>query len=70
MIRHRCKICLWWDREHPRMKDLPELPGIPVPGLCRKHRPGMVVVHRVHVGVQPVMDAEDLCGEFREDKEK
>jgi hypothetical protein len=30
--------------------------------------PGVVGVEKNHVGVQPVMDADEFCGEFKEDK--
>lgn len=67
MIGHRCKNCLWWDHDHTRVRQAPVVPGIPHPGLCRKHKPGAYALGNVHVGVQPIMDAEDFCGEFRED---
>jgi len=68
MIGHRCKKCLWFDVVHPRLKDVPEIPGITEPGFCRKHKPGAYRVAAYYIGVQPVMDAEEFCGEYKEDK--
>ena len=41
---------------------------IPNPGICRKHKPASMNLNGVYIGMQPVMDAEEFCGEFREDK--
>lgn len=38
-----------------------------VPGLCRKHKPGAIAIDKYYYGVQPIMDANEFCGEFRED---
>lgn len=68
MIGHRCKHCQWWDAEHARIAVCVPSDWMPNPGLCRKHKPAP---HRlegaVYVGIQPFMDADDLCGEFREE---
>jgi hypothetical protein len=37
----------------------------PAPGFCRKKRPNVVLFKAHHFGVQPVMDAEEFCGEFK-----
>jgi len=37
------------------------------PGLCRKHKPGAIAIDKYYYGVQPIMDANEFCGEFRED---
>jgi hypothetical protein len=37
-------------------------------GFCRKHKPGAILLNGYYSGTQPVMDAEEFCGEFREDK--
>jgi hypothetical protein len=68
MIGHRCKKCTWWDNQHISVKLVPIIPGKPDPGICRKHRPSYVQIKEHHYGVQEVMDAEEFCGEFREDK--
>jgi len=64
----RCRLCIWWDCEHERIKVAPQISGIGVAGLCRKHKPGSERVEAgYYLGVQPIMDAEDYCGEFREE---
>lgn len=66
MIGHRCKNCQWWDSEHPSVARIPTEMDKDQMGFCRKHRPGsMRIVHHFY-GVQPVMDADEFCGEFRE----
>ncbi len=69
MVPYRCKNCIWWDATHPRLETIPAFPGITRPGICRKHKPGGVNVGGFIFGVQTIMDAEDLCGEAREEKE-
>ncbi len=68
MISHRCKLCLWWDNEHIRLQHMDKIEWIPTPGICRKHKPASMNVKGIHIGTQPIMDADDFCGEFREDK--
>jgi hypothetical protein len=68
MIAFRCGKCTWWDSQHPRLATAPAFDGIAKPGLCRKHKPGAVSVDGFFFGVQVIMDAEDFCGEFREEK--
>jgi len=68
MINHRCKNCQWWDNEHPVVNTIPLELGKAVPGICRKHKPGALKIGNFYYGAQPIMDAEDFCGEFREDK--
>ena len=68
MNQRKCKRCLWWDALHERVKAAPPIPGIASPGLCRKHKPGSERVQQgYYLGVQPMMDADDYCGEFREE---
>ena len=68
MIGHRCNNCMWWDSIHQRLKLAPPIELIQTAGFCRKHKPGS---HRIngpwYVGVQPLTDADDFCGEFREE---
>jgi hypothetical protein len=40
------------------------------PGFCRKHKPGGLRLGHYVYGVQPVMDADEFCGEFRADEEQ
>jgi len=68
-MSNACAKCDWWDDTHARLKTAPEIAGIGHPGLCRKHKPGAYRTGNYYVGVQPIMDAEDRCGEFREQKE-
>ena len=67
MIAHRCNKCLWWDNEHISVWAIPETPEKPDPGFCRKKRPNPMLFKEHHFGVQPVMDAAEFCGEFKED---
>lgn len=69
MITHRCKNCIWWDNVHPMARLVSDIPGKSVIGFCRKHKPGVTMFERYYVGVQPIMDADEFCGEFREEKE-
>lgn len=68
MISHRCKNCIWWDNEHESVKLIPTIPGKSDMGFCRKHKPGAIQIKNTFYGVQPVMDAEEFCGEFRKDE--
>ncbi len=68
MLAHRCKNCLWWDNQHPVIETVPTELAKRNPGICRKHKPGPLKIGDFYYGVQPIMDAEDFCGEFREDK--
>ena len=65
MIKNRCKDCLWWDKEHVSVRLIPITEGKPIPGFCRKHKPGSVLFQQHHFGVQPVTDANEFCGEFK-----
>jgi hypothetical protein len=68
MITHRCKNCLWFDDQHTSVQFIPKIDWKPLPGFCRKKKPGAILIDKNHIGVQPVMDANEFCGEFREDK--
>ncbi len=67
MIGHRCKNCIWWDNQHPAARHIPPQLDKTTPGFCRKHKPGSLRIGEYFYGVQPVMDADDFCGEFREE---
>ena len=66
MISHRCKNCIWWDNQHPSVAHIPPELNKTSLGFCRKHRPGSLRIGSYFYGVQPVMDADEFCGEFRE----
>ena len=68
MITHRCKNCIWWDNQHPHAKTIPIKLNKTNPGFCRKKMPGALRIGEYYYGVQPIQDADDLCGEFREEK--
>lgn len=65
MIGHRCKNCIWWDDRHPLVGKIPMALEKSQPGFCRKHKPGAYRINEFYYGVQPIMDAEEFCGEFR-----
>ena len=68
MIDYKCKDCLWWDTEHVSVEYIVAIKWKPTPGFCRRRRAGVISVEKNHVGVHPVMDADEFCGEFKEDK--
>ena len=68
MIPYKCKFCLWWDNQHVSVKSIPVTIEKPTPGFCRKKRPNVIMFKDHHFGAQPIMDAEEFCGEFKEDK--
>jgi len=57
---------MWWDNRHPSVVLIPNREGKEMPGSCRKHKPGGMRIGEYYYGVQPVMDADEFCGEFRE----
>lgn len=67
MMNYRCKNCQWWDSKHQSVGLIQAYQGKSVMGICRKHKPGAIRVGDVFYGVQPVMDADEFCGEFRGD---
>jgi len=68
LINHRCKICIWWDNRNEFIKFLPEIPGKPNPGFCRRRKAGVILFKNVHVAIHPIQDADEFCGEFKEDQ--
>jgi len=68
VINNRCKNCIFWDNQHISVKTIPATEEKPNPGFCRKKRPNVILFKEHHFGVQPVMDAEEFCGEFKGDK--
>ena len=68
MIHNRCKNCIWWDSVHISVQYIPKTDEKPNAGFCRKKKPNVILFKNHHLGVQPVMDADEFCAEFREDK--
>ena len=68
MIGHKCLNCLWWDNQHVSVQSIPVTVEKPNAGFCRKKAPNVILYSKHHFGAQPVMDAEEFCGNFREDK--
>ena len=68
MISHRCRNCLWWDNQHPAVKEIPVELCKAEPGFCRKHKPLGLRIDLYFYGAQPIMDADEFCGEFRLDE--
>jgi len=67
----RCQTCKWWDNQHVRIQYAPDVNGIANPGFCRKHKPGAYTAtndagEAFAIGVQPITDADECCGEYRE----
>ena len=63
--KRKCRHCDWWDNQHISVQYIVKLEWKPNPGFCRKHKPGAILIDKNHIGVQPVMDADESCGEFR-----
>ena len=70
MIGHRCEKCIWWDSQHRAVANIPKLLDKVRVGFCRKHKPGALKIGEYYYGVQPVMDADEFCGEFRAPREE
>ena len=68
MITHRCKNCRWWDNREQFIEGFPDIEWKPNPGLCRRRRAGAIKIKNLFIGIHPVMDAEEFCGEFKGDK--
>lgn len=65
MVDHRCRNCIWWDNQHPSVELVVQELGKTTLGFCRKHKPVPLKIGNVLYGAQPVMDADEFCGEFR-----
>ena len=70
MISHRCKNCIWFDNRERFTKFLPKIEWAPNPGFCRRRKSAAIRIERAFVGVHPVHDAEEFCGEFKSDKQE
>lgn len=62
MIKYRCKNCLWFDKLHASLRDVSDNYG-----YCRKHKPVIYQKDVHYYGGWPLVDNEDLCGEYRDD---
>ena len=58
---------MWWDNRHGAVHQIPTELNKTRPGFCRKHKPGALKLGNYYYGVQPIMDATEFCGEWRED---
>ena len=58
-----------WDNQHPAIKLVPVELGKPSPGFCRKKIPGALKIGTWYYGIQPIMDADEFCGEYKEDQD-
>ena len=65
MIINRCKNCTWFDDQHPSVQFVPKIEWKTHTGFCRKKRPNVTGHKGWHIGIQPIMDADEFCGEFR-----
>ena len=68
MVHLRCKTCMWWDNKHPLVKTIKDHLCKVNPGICRKHKPGAIKIENLFYGVQPIMDGDEFCGEWKADK--
>jgi len=68
MISHRCHRCEWFDNTHISVKFIVPLEWKPLPGFCRRRKAGVIAIEKNHIAVHPVVDADEFCGEFKEDK--
>jgi len=68
MITHRCKNCAWYDSEHISVSYIVKLEWKPNPGFCRRRKAGVIGIEKNHIAVHPVVDADEFCGEFREEE--
>lgn len=70
MFSPRCRKCGWWDNVHPSVAAIPLELNKRDQGICRKHAPGSLRIGDYFYGVQPVMDGDEFCGEFREEEKR
>lgn len=73
VVAYKCRTCIWWDNQHPRLQFAPLVHGIAAPGVCRKHKPGIYSLTNDYgeafsIGIQPITDGDECCGEYREEK--
>jgi hypothetical protein len=59
--------CLFWDNHHISLTYVARLEWKPNPGICRKKMPGAYMYEGNYLGIQPLMDADEACGEWKED---
>ena len=55
MLEMECDICAYWQREQEESAT----------GLCRRHSPSVVgTAESVGVGLWPITNSDDWCGEY------
>ncbi len=62
MVNYKCQNCKWFDQQHKSLVQLTDNFG-----YCRKHKPVIYPKDNRYYGGWPVVDINDLCGEFRQD---
>ena len=65
MITHKCRNCIWWDNREQFTKFLPQIPDKPNAGFCRRRKAVSVSWEKIVLGIHPIHDAEEFCGEFK-----
>ena len=65
MVGYRCVNCIWYDSVHESLKEA--CFGDKPRGYCRKHKPNILMSKTYCYGIWPLVDPNDLCGEFRQD---
>ncbi|MHC4354546.1 MAG: hypothetical protein ACYS0H_17720 [Planctomycetota bacterium] len=68
MKTSRCKTCTWWDNREKFVSFLPKMDFKPNPGFCRRRKAPAVSYEKILIGVHPVHDADEFCGEYTEEK--
>jgi len=64
MVNYKCQNCKWFDHQHISLAD-PDISDNY--GYCRKHKPMVFNIKNKFYGGWPLVDINDLCGEYRED---
>jgi len=67
MINFRCKDCIWFDVQYRSVKEIKLIFGKYEVGYCRKHKPVVFTADNQYWGGWPLVDVNDLCGEFRKE---
>ena len=50
---------------HISVKYITQIEWKPNPGFCRRRKAGVIGIEKNHIGVHPVMDGDEFCGEFK-----
>ena len=62
MVNYRCQTCKWFDKQHKSLLEVESNFG-----YCRKHKPMVFNIQNKFYAGWPLVDINDLCGEYRED---